>query len=381
MAQRNNLPMMMQNHVVVKLQDSIVVFGGRYQKYVHEQYTLRSVTPHDIWVCNLYTEQWRKYETDKTQKAPTYVCAHRRLTCGIAIEQDIYAFTCEPPNLTRATLWKLTRNRKGYFSLSDIVVERAPSFRWNSRSWEYDDKLWIFGGSGTNPVEFEYVNEYVDFQPMGWVDDTAYGANNQLICFESSRLEWTSIKCSGNVPSPHWAQDHGSSAVIGDEIYVYRHKEEQVSDLHKLDMRNLIWTEIRTARQKIPQLVDDTSVNAITGNQLVFHGRGIQEQRSRIHGQPKTATWILDMDSMSFREYTATLDNDRTHHRGVGGLNSRCVMIIGGYHPNLPSSYCIRLEPRSLQELTMKMIYENLATLPWKQLPYKTHSEDHGNIT
>ena len=383
MAQRNNLPMM-QNHVVVRLLDSIVVFGGIYKKYEHLKSALarawKSVIPHDIWVFNLYTEQWRKYKTDTTQKAPMYICTSKHLTCGIAIEQDIYVFTCEPQKTTPfhercAALWKLTRNRKGCFVWSDIVVERAPSFRSDSGAWEYGDKLWMFGGNGINPAEFGYVNEYVDFQHSCVINGTAYGANNQLICFEPSRLEWTSLKCSGDVPSPHWGQNSGSSAVIGDDAYVYRHKGnlEQLSDLHKLDMRNLILTEIRTVAQ-ISQLVDDTSVNAITGNQLVFHGIGIQEQQRRNRAKRKTTTWILDVDLMSLREYTATMDDERELHRGVvGGLNSSCVMIIGGYHRyDCPSSYwMIRLEPKSLQELATKMIYENLAALPWKQLPRK----------
>ena len=375
--------------MVVRLQDSILVFGGMLR--------YREATPRNIWVYNLYTEQWRKYATDESKRAPPA----KGLTCGIAIEQDIYVVTWEPENNTHATLWKLTRNRKGYFSWSDIVVERLPSFRSNGGAWEYGKKLWMFGGHGPHPAEDGYINEYVDFVHSFYFSDsrtgqiTQYGANNQLICFEPSRREWTSLKCSGNVPSPDPEQRHGHSALIGNEAYVYRH-QERLSDFHKLDMRNLTWTEIRTVPQ-IPQLLDDTTVNAITRNQLVLHGRVIEVNKTQhqaqfqtqyLRGEKKTKTWILDVDSMSFREYTATKDFDRTDHRGVGALNS-CVMIIGGAHPSqlslsseggmypshesayYPSSYCIRLEPNSLQELAMKMIYENLAALPWKLLPMK----------
>ena len=76
------------------------------------------------------------------------------------------------------------------------------------------------------------------------------------------------------------------------------------------------------------------------------------------------------MDSKSFREYTATTYDLRGGHEGVGGLNS-CVLITGSNNPNITSSYFTRLDPKSLQELAIHMIYKNHAALPWKQLPMK----------
>ena len=147
-----------------------------------------------------------------------------------------------------------------------------------------------------------------------------------------------------------------------------------------LTMRNLTWTEIRTVPQ-IHQLLSETSVNTISGNQLVFHGRAIVPDQRQFYRNGHATTWILDVNSMSFREYTATSDHPRKYYKGVGGLNS-CVMIIGGIHSDfsqhVPSSYCIRLEPKSLQELAMKMIYENHAALPWKQLPMKLRKKIMG---
>ena len=353
--ERSNNPSQMTHHMAVRLQDNIVV--------------IRTTHPRNIWVYNLYTEHWRKYRAC-TRKAPdwkTFIDVS-----GFAIGQGIYVVA--PQNHHMASLWKLTRSR-GSFSWSDIVINRAPSFRKNSACWEYGEKLWMFGGYGPNPAEVGYVNEYVDFKHTHWVRYITYGLNNQLICFDPSCQEWTSHKCSGNVPSP---QCH-SSAIIGDEAYVYAKIEDQIwlNDFHKLDMRNLTWTEIRTVPQ-IPQPLIGPSLNAITGNQLVFHGiqkltghSGFAETK----WISKITTWILDVDSMSFREYKATMDDDRHKHRSVRGLNS-CVMLIGGsklYAPNtnITSSYGIRLEPKSLQEVAMKMIYENQEALPYKQLPMK----------
>ena len=225
MAQRINLPMNMVNHTVIRLQGSIIVFGG--EKYWSGRscgHYIREITTHNhIWVCNLYTEQWRTYVIDKTNKTPI----RRDIYCSLAIGRDIYVFAGGLKNNT-ATLWKLARNRKGYFSWSDIVVERPPSVRWKSEAWEYGEKLWMFGGGGPNPAEVGYVNEYVDFELSYRVCDDHgqmmdFGANNQLICFEPSRQEWTSVKCFGNVPPPHCDV---SSAIIGDETYVFKRREQ-----------------------------------------------------------------------------------------------------------------------------------------------------------
>ena len=363
MLRRNNPPKVF-NHAAVRVKDSIVFIGASFQ-----------VRPRTVWVCNLYTEQWRIFMLCATLKAPSYEILKN--CSGFAIGHDIYAVTA--PQNHMATLWKLTTNRiNGCFNFlwSDIVVNRAPSFRENSAGWEYGDKLWMFGGHGPNPAEVGYVNENVDFKHNEWVYDIdracyiTYGFNNQLICFEPSRREWTSLKCSGNVPSP---QCH-SAAVIGDEAYVYAKTKGEVwlNNFHKLDMRNLTWAEIRTVPQ-IPKPIYEPSLNGIIGNQLVFHG--IQKLNMAFPGIPrshtsKMATWILDVDSMSFREYTATMDHYRIGHRGVRGLNS-CVMISGNFDHPMNSICWIRLEPKSLQKLATTMIFENRKALPWEQLPLK----------
>ena len=198
-------------------------------------------------------------------------------------------------------------------------------------------------------------------------------------------------------------QYNHSSAVLGDEAYVYSGFKHQITparnDLHKLDMRNLTWTQIGTTppspwkftechrwtisnasppvgtplRSRWPRTYRHSHVRPrrrglIAGNQLVFHG-------TNWSGCTKTTTWIFDVDSMTFRENTATIHENKKQHMGVTGLNS-CVMTIGGIDKhqdkqNYTSSYFIRLEPKSLQQLATKTIHENHTALPWRQLPMK----------
>ena len=70
---------MVVGHISVRLQDSIVVFDGCNQPLEH---SLRV-----IYVCNLYTKQWKKYEPD----IPDF--SDRRFgCCAMAVNSDIYVF-------------------------------------------------------------------------------------------------------------------------------------------------------------------------------------------------------------------------------------------------------------------------------------------------
>ena len=72
MSQENKLPMLC-GHVVVRLQDSIVVFGGSQlvspcgYGYALE---VQSLILNVIWVYELYTDLWRKYVISESEKAP-----------------------------------------------------------------------------------------------------------------------------------------------------------------------------------------------------------------------------------------------------------------------------------------------------------------------
>ena len=64
------------------------------------------------------------------------------------------------------------------------------------------------------------------------------------------------------------------------------------------------------------------------------------------------------------------------HHSGITGLNGE-VITLGGY-PLLCTRdtvdkpfVTVRLWPKSLQQLAMKIVYGNRTGLPWKGLPSK----------
>ena len=376
MTQETRPPMLLE-HAAVRLEDSIVVFGG-YVCNNPNTCIHKSCEPMNaIWVYNLHVDKWRKYDIIHDNKEITGVC-------GIAIGQDIYVYGCQDRQ-NMATIWTLTRDRKGCFSWREVLVNKPPSNRRHMAGWEYEKKSWLFGGFGKSPADFGSLNDFVNF-------DLAImnrGYNNQLICFDPSSKEWTNLRCSGAVPSP---RSHHLSARVGDEVYVFggRSARSKLHDLCKLGMKHFVWTWIQIINP-VPKRYH-YSLSAITENKLLFHD-----------GYSPCATWILDLSSLSCKEYKGTMDDHWEEHMGVTGLHGSVIIIGGRSRTESESEFesliagggfddilldtgdrsrtfddvqqeylltsCIRLEPQSLQQLAMKAVYENRCPVLWKQLP------------
>ena len=135
-----NPNMEIHGHVVVYLEHYIVVFGGKGKDF-------QPLSKCIIWMYNLYTEKWRKEEIESSTEAPPS-CYE---ASAVAIQSDIYMFdgrkgsTCSPMD----TLWKLTRNLEGIFFWSRIIIAdtvKVPPYHWDHSGWEFEGKMWIFGG-------------------------------------------------------------------------------------------------------------------------------------------------------------------------------------------------------------------------------------------
>ena len=353
-------PLMLFDYTAVRLEDNIVVFGNilRQSANVSSKKSVICTPTNDLWVCNLYTDQWKKYVISDNNEDLFMNMGYG----GITIGQNIYMFRTIG-NMMGA-LWTLAMDRKGCFSRSKILVNKPPSYRSCATGWGHDEKLWLFAGIGASPADVGYLNDFVDFDFVMRIDGIDYGLNNQLICFDPLRKVWSNLKCGGVVPSPRHSH---VSTVVGDEVYVYGGMEaiSCLFDLYKLNMTNFSWTQIQTETQ-IPKFL--CSISPITKSKLVFHGYYSADDENN-------TTWILDLPSLSWREYTVTMDRHRKGHTSVTWQNSSAI-IIGGVMDNTEQQeyqtmYCIRLEPKSLQHVAIKTIYENHATLPSNHLPPK----------
>ena len=268
-------------------------------------------------------------------------------------------------------MWKLT-NAFGCFAWNEIIItqkHKKSSSRIQHSGWEYEGKMWTFGGSGSSSDH--YLNKYEQF---------VYGKNNQLLHYNPDETEWTNVKCFGTVPEPR--STHATIAInykvwlYGGNMHDTRTSELiNVTDLYELDMPSLTWTKINTSYHLL-----SCSLNVTTDLQLVLHAG--YTTNSGIIGNGETC--VLDISSLSWRQHSSNkvFPQGLRHHTGSLGINNS-ILIIGSSDKHKITCktsckltthscvVCVMLEPKSLQQLAMKTVYENRAKLQWNWLPNK----------
>ena len=191
------------------------------------------------WTYNLYTEVWRKHTLPEENHAPSHF---KKKSC-VVFGEKVYFFGSQLGFDGFNEFWELTHDASGLF-VWNIVQEKdgtkKPSPRSDHNVWEYENKLWVFGGNGA-PLD-NYLNDYGHFY-KGW--------NNQLLQFNFVTKEWTNMKCLGEVPSPrgtHVATTIGNTVLLFEEKYHY-FVEDFADDLYQLDMCMFTWTQIQTGHR------------------------------------------------------------------------------------------------------------------------------------
>ena len=269
------------------------------------------------------------------------------------------------------SLWTLSIKSDGYFAWDILFTSKKakePSPRAGHCGWDYSEKLWVYGGHGPSPNG--YLNDNGDFTK---VRDFC---NNQLLCLDPSTEEWINPKYSGSTPS---LRTHFATAIIQEKVWLFggHSATGAFDDLHELNMHSLVWAQIQTAHPK-PRGRYCYTLNVISDSALVLHGDLNAEIVGVFSYRTLSDTWILDLKTQTFRQYTSTDDHSRDSHSGVTGLNS-CVVIVGGAQHSYDTSstytttFHVRLEPKGLQQLSIAIqtIYAHRTQLPWKHLPKK----------
>ena len=196
-----------------------------------------------------------------------------------------------------------------------------------------------------------------------------HGWNNQLLSFDPSSQEWKNPTSTGAIPSPRHSY---AVTIVGHNVWLYGGDGRRVvfDDLYKLNMSALLWTQIQTGNPK-PQVLELCTLTGTTETKLVLHG-GCNAHRV------SNDTWILDIPSQTWRQYRSNTDHTRFCHTSTV-IDNACAVIIGGQllmkHPDsykeYSVSFLIMLEPRSLQQLAIRMILKHRVELPWQHLSNK----------
>ena len=336
-----------EQHVAVCCKDRIVVLSA------HNRCS--------IWIYNLWTEQWKNYTSRKGQQLPI-----RYGQVGVEIGSDIYMYGgFDKLNM----LWRLTRStNKPCIDIFYINRIKRPSPRKDHSVWQYGEKMWIFGGLGGSPVG--YFSEYGDFIVAG----RHRYINNQLFCYDPFSHMWTNVECCGDIPAP---QAGASAAVMKHKVYLCGgYVSSSVSTrlrMYELSIHSMTWTQIEFTglRYNIHQIISLTSVR---DNELVLHSNT---------GYEKGFTRILDAQSHTWKEHLEEKMGYGFNHTGTTGLHGS-VIILGktvepagqAFNPVIT----VRLEPKSLQQLAIQMIYQNLDSTLWKMLPKKLEHKIIGSM-
>ena len=332
----------MELHVSVRFENSIVVLSRNER--------------HRLWIYNLWTEHWTKYDLPRGKLLP--VENHQR---GVQIGSAIY--------MSGGTnmVWKLMKCRNNLFTYKRIQIKdhtKKPSPRHHHCAWEYDKKMWIFGGYGIPPDG--YINNYGDFT-RDFTHTGAYpnGFHNQLLSYEPFRKIWTDVACSGDVPAP---QARASAALLNDKVYLHGGYPSNIpyrGDLYELDMPSITWTRIKPTGLR-PNGRMNFSLISVTINHLVFYGGP----------DGGAVTRIFDVQLHTWKEYSEKKIAYNSDHTGTTGLHGSVVIIGRYFQPEdqlayTPTVVTLRLEPKSLQQLAMQMIYHKVDSTLWETLPKK----------
>ena len=324
-----------------------------------------------IWLYNLYTEKWRKYKIPCGQIAPS--C--RRKSCAVVIGAEIYLFAGRVYELGCSTndLWILTRTENGCFHWREVEFQqdaRLPCPRHAHSGFEYAKSLWIFGGHVKLVSMAGYLSNHGDMM---------YDYTNQLLCYNPRTQTWTNPQCSGDVPSPRI--DPGI-AIMKDKAWLFggdSKRDGMLDDFFELDILSRTWTEIQTGQTK-PKGRHLPCFTAISEGQLLLQG-GYDDQITL------RDTWIMDLSSHTWKKLPVKVKINRnrevcdpTHLGCCRGVNKN-VVIFGDVTRNKDpcqqniSTFHVMLEPESLQQLAMKLIYNLRDVIPWQRLPRKLISQ------
>ena len=323
-----------------------------------------------IWLYNPYIERWRKYEIPCGQIAPST----RKQSCAVVIGAEIYLFAGRVLKLECNTndLWKLTRTENGCFRWREVEYQqdaRLPCPRHSHSGFEYAKSLWIFGGHARLSMD-GYLSDHGDIM--------AY-YTNQLLCYNPRTQTWTNPQCFGDVPSPRI--DPGI-AIMKDKAWLFGGRSRihgMLDDFFELDILSRTWTEIQTGQTK-PERCHLPCFIAISDRQLLLHGGYNHE--CTFHD-----TWIMDLSSHTWKKLPVEVKVTRYHemyyptHLGCCRVVNKNVVIFGDLTRNKDpnqrniSTFHVMLEPRSLQQLAMKLIYSLRDVIPWQRLPRKLISQ------
>ena len=272
-----------------------------------------------IWIYNINSKKWKKHTIGGVRPQPTFSAS------ATIVGSDVYMFggmmiSHGDETLERSNeLWKLSRTGNSTFSWSMVTIRSETnnaSPRLDHSSWEWNNKLYVFGGFGC--VADQWLQSKGDFKMLSTKED---GYNNQMLEFDPNRAphQWEKKECLGTVP-----KHRAGSAVAksSDRLWLCGgwNNNECFDDMFWPDMNSWQWTRVQPTSAS-PGFMRGHSLTMISPSHLVMHGSDMQSSN-------KCKTYSFDTSSYSWRNDAIETDV-QGQHTAVNG-NGNGIMIIGG---------------------------------------------------
>ena len=165
----------------------------------------------------------------------------------------------------------------------------------------------------------------------------------------------TNLQRLGAVPAPDlWL----STTACGHKIWLY-HKRVVFDELYELNMKTLAWTHLQfnSPNQHYGYF---PRVNALTERQIALCNKNDSDSDSTLD------TWILDLPSLTWKQYTSAKICPQIIHTIVPGPHNNTVIIFDKRNSSevyenveYPDVLHLILEPKALQHIAMQTVFEH----------------------
>eukprot|EP01080_Neovahlkampfia_damariscottae_P011437 gene11437-4604_t len=223
-------PASRRNHVCVKKENFVYVFGGEYQRYSDGN---------ELTKYNLDTNEWNLIYFENTDITPSCRIYH----CGCSCSKDIYFFGGE--YLTEVQfeeLWKLDENEK----------------------WNHIEPKSYYNPLGRRYASLESNNEYL-YLFGGRNEEKRF---NDLWQFNTLTCCWKEISTDGNeIPKPRASH---TSIIKNNTMWIYGGNNGGITnELFSLDLFSFTWKKYET-KNDFPRHWHAATVT--NNNELIVHG-------------------------------------------------------------------------------------------------------------
>ncbi|PIK39126.1 putative kelch domain-containing protein 2-like, partial [Apostichopus japonicus] len=292
-----------------------------------------------LWVYNLELQEWTRHEV------PGLNMIGRSGSGCFSHRGKMYVWGGFP-NHTKEVYCLDTAG----ISWQTIESEgEVPEYRDKFVSWQYHERLIVFGGFGPQPVDATKDSWVLDPSSIVQGLPQSRGWNNDLFEYNIETNRWRKPKTKGPVPCPRASH---AGAIIGHRGfifggrfkmtvlkfvlagYLYRQTccffcKKRRSDMHCIDLITFTWSGRLTIQGPIPEGRSWHSLTTIGPHHLLLCG-GFNTTC-----KPLDDMWLFDTNQLLWRRLEWDLPTPRLWHTTVAGLHLGEVVIFGGCTNNI----------------------------------------------